>query len=251
MASSAIPQGHPQLVAHRGYTYCYPENSLLAIQAAVEAGAKFVEFDVLLSSDKVPVLFHDRDCQRMCGIEGAIHDYSFTELKSFSVSEPENFGTRFVENRITSLVELVKYITSVPQVTAFVELKRQALIEHGIDIVLEKVLSILAPIKNQAVIISYSIESLLATQSCSDYPLGAVFDHWSERNNDLIQKLNPKYMFTDILDLPEEGKLECPGSQLAVYDCVDPVLADRVYQRGVDLVETFQIAEMLAAFNDK
>ena len=58
-------------------------------------------------------------------------------------------------------------------------------------------------------------------------------------------------MFTDINDLPEDGKLEYIGGQLAVYECVDPKWADRVYQQGVDFVETFQIAEMLAAFNDE
>jgi len=237
------------LVAHRGYTFRYPENTLLAIQAAVDEGARYVEFDVLLSSDEVPVLFHDRDCQRMCAVEGAIHDYTFAELKKFSVSEPENFGAQYVDNRISSLVELVNYITSVPQVTVFVELKRQALEKFGINTVLEKVLPLLEPIKSQVVIISYSIESLLATQMVSDFPVGAVFDYWSERNNDLIQKLKPDYMFTDIHDLPDDEKLACPGSLLAVYDCVDPKWADSVHQRGVDLVETFQIAEMLAAFS--
>ncbi len=239
---------HPQLVAHRGYTHRYPENTLIAIQAAVEAGAKFVEFDVLLSSDKVPVLFHDRDCQRLCGVDGAIHDYTFSELKTFSVSEAETFGSQFEDNRMTNLAELVNYISTVPQVTVFVELKRQAMEEHGIDTLLEKVLPLLEPIKGQSVIISYSIESLLATQACSEFPVGAVFDFWSERNNDLIQKLKPQYRFTDIHDLPDEGKLDCPGCQLAVYECVDPKWADNVYKQGVDLVETFQIAEMLAAF---
>ena len=47
----------PKLVAHRGYAHAYPENTLLAIQQAVEAGAKYIEFDVLLSADQLPVLF--------------------------------------------------------------------------------------------------------------------------------------------------------------------------------------------------
>ncbi len=240
---------HPQLVAHRGYAFRYPENTLLAIQAAVEAGAKFIEFDVLLSSDRVPVLFHDRDCKRICGIEGAVHDYTLAELKTFSVADRENFGDQFVQNRITSLAELVNYIKTVPQLTVFVELKRQALEAFGIDTMLAEVLPLLAPIKKQTVIISYSIESLLSVQSNSDFPVGAVFDYWAERENDLIQKLKPDYMFTDINDLPKAGKLECNGSRLAVYECVDPHWADRVYQQGVEFVETFQISEMLAAFN--
>ncbi len=251
MTSSSEIQTHPQFVAHRGYAFRYPENTLLAVQAAVKAGAKYIEIDVLLSSDLVPVLFHDRDCQRMCGVEGAVHDFTFKKLKTFSVSEPEKFGAQYEGNRVTSLVELVNYIETLPQVTLFVELKRQAMQEYGIDTMLEKVLPVLESIKNQAVIISYSIESLIATQSNSHFPVGAVFDFWTERNNDLIQQLNPEYMFTDINDLPDDGALVCPGSQLAVYECIDPQWASNVHQRGVDLVETFQIAEMLAAFNDE
>ena len=50
----------PELVAHRGYALHYPENTLIGIEAAIRAGARYVEVDVQLSADKVPVLFHDR-----------------------------------------------------------------------------------------------------------------------------------------------------------------------------------------------
>ena len=50
---------NPQLVAHRGYSSQYPENTLLAIEQAFIAGACFVECDVQLTQDGVPVLLHD------------------------------------------------------------------------------------------------------------------------------------------------------------------------------------------------
>ena len=246
-----MPDRHPQLVAHRGYAFRYPENTLLAIEAAVEVGARFVEFDVLLSSDKVPVLFHDRDCLRMCGQPGAVHEYSLAELETFSVSEKGKFGDSYADNRITRLQALVDYIKSVPQVTVFVELKRQALQELGINTVLNAVLPMLAVIQSQVVIISYSIETLVEIRAQSSFPVAAVFDYWDERNDPLIKQLQPEYMFTDIHELPDAGDLSCRGSKLAVYECVDPEWADKVHQRGVDLVETFQIVEMLVAFDDK
>ena len=248
-----MPLSIPQLVAHRGYPHRYPENTLLAIQAAVEAGARFVEFDVLLSSDQVPVLFHDRDLQRMCGVPGTIHEHTLSQLQAFNVSEPETFGDRFATNSITTLEELVSYLATVPAVTAFVELKRQGLEAHGIDSFLDKVLPLLEPIDEQAVVISYSFEALLATQQRSNYPLAAVFDYWQERKDPRIQQLRPDYLFTDINELPATGTLTCPGDadcRLAVYECVDPVKAIDVHQRGVDLIETFQIKEMLQALNN-
>ena len=44
----------PQLIAHRGYSECYPENTLVGLEAALSAGANCVEFDVQFSSDGVP-----------------------------------------------------------------------------------------------------------------------------------------------------------------------------------------------------
>ena len=237
----------PRLIAHRGAALHYPENTLLAIQAAVEAGAHYLEFDVLLSADRVPVLFHDRDCVRMCNQPKAIHEYSYQKLSTFSVSEFDKFGYKYVANRMTSLQEAVTYLADFPYVRSFVELKRQALQHFGIKTVLDKVLPIVSTISEQVVIISYSLESLLATRERCSLPIGAVFDRWSERKHPLITKLRPEYLFTDINELPRFGQLSCPQCELVVYECTDPVKAIKVHQRGVDLVETFAIAEMQQA----
>jgi glycerophosphoryl diester phosphodiesterase len=238
----------PRLVAHRGYALNYPENTLLSLAAAVEAGAHYLEFDVLLSADKVPVLFHDRDLQRMCGQSGAIHDYSLAKLQTFPVSEFEKFGYRFVANRITTLQQAVEFLSQHPAVFAFIEIKRQSLQIFGIDRVLGAVLPILEPIKSQAIIISYSLEALRAVRERSSFPIGAVFDQWHERKKLLIRTLNPEYLFTDIDQLPRFGKLSHKQCQLVVYECTDPQKAIHVHRRGVDFVETFAIAEMLESF---
>lgn len=240
----------PKLVAHRGYAYRYPENTLLAVQAAVEAGARYIEFDVLMSADQIPVLFHDRDLQRMCGVSGAVHDMTLAQLKKLSVSERQTFTDKFADNRITTLEEIVAYLLTVPDVIAFVELKRQALDAHGIDLFLDQTLPLLGPVARRVIVISYSIEVLLAIQERSDYPVAAVFDQWEQRNDPLIKQLAPQYMFTDIDNLPATGSLAIPGCILAVYECVDPTRAMAVAQRGVELVETFQFAEMLRALNE-
>ena len=235
---------HPRLIAHRGYAARYPENTQLAIAAAVEAGAHYIEFDVLLSKDKVPVLFHDRDLQRMCGQPGAVHDYTLAELRRFSVSQFDDFGYRFAGNPITTLQDAVGYLSLHPVVFAFVELKRQSLEVFGIEIVLDKVLRVIETIREQVTVISYSLESLVATRERSALPIGAVFDDWRARRQPIIDKLRPEYLFTDIEQLPRFGKLKCAHCQIAVYECVDPARAMHVHKRGVHFVETFAFAEM-------
>jgi glycerophosphoryl diester phosphodiesterase len=186
----------------------------------------------------------------MCRVSGAIHEHTLAQLKNFPVYDPDKFGNQFIQNSITTLDEVITYLKSVPDVVAFVELKRQGLDAHGIDIFLENILPKLKSIHAQVVIISYSIESLLATRRQSAYTVAAVFDDWSEMESPLITQLQPEYMFTDINLLPRSGNLDCPGCTLAVYECVDPQLAITVHQRGVDMVETFQIKEMLDAFQE-
>lgn len=78
-----------RLVAHRGlHDDEKPENSLPAFAAAVEAGYG-IELDVQLSSDGVPVVFHDDRLKRMCGVEGRVCDYTAAELGGMALAGHE------------------------------------------------------------------------------------------------------------------------------------------------------------------
>ena len=73
--------------AHRGYhdgNVAVPENSLASFQAAIDAGYG-IELDVQLSADKVPMVFHDADLDRICGVEGKIWDYTCEELQQMKL----------------------------------------------------------------------------------------------------------------------------------------------------------------------
>src|SRR3990170_526721 len=96
----------PQLVGPRGYPRHYPENTLIGIEAAVAAGARYIEVDVQVSRDRVPVLFHDRNLKRLCGVDGKVHDLRYEELWHLRVAERERFGERFKDVHITRLAEL-------------------------------------------------------------------------------------------------------------------------------------------------
>jgi glycerophosphoryl diester phosphodiesterase len=75
----------PAIVAHRGASSTYPENTLPAFEAAIELGAPFVEFDVRLSSDGVPVVIHDATLERTTVGTGPVHERSVAELGRLSV----------------------------------------------------------------------------------------------------------------------------------------------------------------------
>ena len=70
----------PRLVAHRGYALRYPENTLPSLRVAIEAGARYIEFDVQMTADGVPVLLHDADLWRTGRLEKKIHDMSIDQV---------------------------------------------------------------------------------------------------------------------------------------------------------------------------
>lgn len=244
------------LVAHRGYTQCFPENSMLAIQAALDVGARYIEIDIQLSSDTQPMIFHDRDLSRLCEQANAIHDYTFDELKSFSNFSPDRFKNKYKNEKIASLNEVVDLFKLHPNTTLFVELKRNSLQQHGIDTMLETVLSCLAPIIDQCVIISFSLEALRNLRKSSSIPIGAVIDEWNDAitiHADIMQELNPEYFFCDIDSLPPSPHdlVKIQNCKIVTYECTDINVALKALERGVDLIETFDIKNMKDQMNTR
>ncbi len=62
--SCSEPDPSPTIIAHRGASEIAPENTLAAIQAAIEAKTDWIEFDVRAISDGQLYLFHDEDLKR-------------------------------------------------------------------------------------------------------------------------------------------------------------------------------------------
>lgn len=237
----------PELIAHRGYTLHYPENTLIGVEAAIRAGARFIEIDVQLSADKVPVLFHDRDLNRLCRTPGAIHEFTRAQLRDFHVSEFDRFGYKFAQIPIATLAELGALLARHSQVTAFIEIKRIAIEHYGVATVLDRVLRSLAPVMPQCVLISYNIPVLAAARGQGHYRVGAILEKWHHRNNAEVVAIHPDFLFCDADDLPRFGNLGSTGVNVAVYEITDPPLAVKLAGRGVGFIETFAVGEMLQA----
>lgn len=89
-----------------------PENSIAAFKKAVEAGYG-IEFDVQLTKDRIPVVFHDETLKRVCGVEGKVRDYTYKELQKFRL--------RNTDERIPFLGEVLKVVDG--KVPLIIEIK--------------------------------------------------------------------------------------------------------------------------------
>ena len=110
-----IKDGHwliTRASAHRGFHgNGIPENSKGAFEKAIELGYP-IETDVQLTSDLVPVCFHDDTLNRMTGKDGRIWDISYEEVKKLTLADSneqimtfEEFLT-LVDGRVPLLVEI-------------------------------------------------------------------------------------------------------------------------------------------------
>ncbi len=237
----------PQLVGHRGYPRHYPENTLIGIEAAVAAGARFIEVDVQISRDRVPVLFHDDNLRRLCDADGKIHDYPYDELWTFRVAERKKFGDRFNDVHVTRLAELGHFLQRHPDVTAFIELKTSSLERFGVETMLNLVRRALKPVLRQCVLISYALEALLTARRDGWRRIGVVIDRWDEQRQEIIAAIQPQFLFCDVDGLPRHGELRAPGMKLVIFEVAEPRTALDLAARGVDFIETFAVGEMLQA----
>ncbi|MFT4246078.1 MAG: glycerophosphodiester phosphodiesterase family protein [Micrococcaceae bacterium] len=84
-----LDKSAPKIIAHRGASYEYPEQTKAAYLAGIAKGADALECDVRLTKDKQLVCVHDNELKRVTGLTGNISDYTVAELKEFDFSKHE------------------------------------------------------------------------------------------------------------------------------------------------------------------
>lgn len=76
-----------QIMAHRGCSGHYPENTMLAFQKAVEAGCDGIELDVHETADGALVIIHDETLDRTTDGTGPVIGYTLEQLQRFHASK--------------------------------------------------------------------------------------------------------------------------------------------------------------------
>lgn len=235
------------LVAHRGYPLRFPDNSLIGIRAALEAGAKYLEIDVQLSTSDTVWLFHDDSLKRVCGREGKLIELDDQGIQQLRASETERFGDEFSQEPIARLSEVVALLQEHPEVFTFVEIKPCTVERTGAAQVVAKVAAELASIAERISIISFSVECLREVAASTSLAHGIILESWEQLETD-AQEFENSHIFINYKKLPWDGSIDV-GTKLAVYEVVDPPLARKLGARGAHFVETFAFPELRDALD--
>ena len=236
--------GRISLVAHRGQPLSFPENSLEGFRHCLDAGAGYLETDVHITADGIPVLSHDANLLKLTDRQLIVADHPYDAFADLPAGYPQRFGDRFAHCRIATLAQFADLLRDWPDVTCFIELKGSALSCFGtraVDLTIEA----LAPIIDQCVLISFEYEALAHAQQNHALPIGWVLPAWSEQNRARAQALSPDYLFVDDDICPREQAAIWRGDWTwGAYTINDANLLEHYAGIGIELLETNRYSEL-------
>ena len=238
-----------KLVAHRGDPFHFPENTLIGMNSAAQAGAVWGEIDVQYTADFTPVLYHDGDLKRVSGDPREISSTTWQELKQLSANHSERFGTKFDSTTVSKFTELLKTLADWPKLRIFVELKTTSINHFGVDRVVGDIVKKIsdANCRNQvAAIISKHDVATEAVRALSDIPIGWVVPDFSEANQRRAAQLNFDYLFIRDKRLDDwQHGLPRQSERRVVYTINDMETAKHLLDAGADMIETDLVAELM------
>jgi glycerophosphoryl diester phosphodiesterase len=241
----------PSIIAHRGNAAEFPENTLQGLESAVSLGVRHVEFDVQLTADMVPVLFHDSDLARVAGRPECVHDISWSALSEMPVGEVERLGHAHAFTCPPSLAQAVDTIASWDGVTAFVEVKRSSLRRFGREIVLRRMAQVLQPVLDRCVLISFDLPSVKILRLMTGARIGWVLSQYDAAAQQQAAELAPQFLFANLERLPAEPEPLWAGPwDWALYEVRDLKTARACQERGAKYVETMAVRSLRAAYDE-
>ena len=241
-----------KLIAHRGDMHRHPENTLPALQSAINAGAYCVEFDIQFSSDRVPILFHDFTLQRVTDKRGTVIDYSANELVQIHANPPFHPALAPIPATIPTLSETIELLNATPQVNVFVELKRHSINHFGIEVCIDRLVHTLTAANFPWTLISFREDALSCAKQRYDVPIGWILRQYSDHSRRIAKELCPGFIFCKVQRLPINREPLWTGPwHWVTYDITDAKHALELLHQGIDLVETSCVSEMLSTIQFK
>lgn len=95
-----------EVIAHRGDSKEAPENTIAAIESAIDSMADWIEIDVQQTKDGTIVVLHDSNLKRVAGVNKNIWQVTYDEIKHLDVGSW--FDPIYAEEKIPTLDEVLK-----------------------------------------------------------------------------------------------------------------------------------------------
>lgn len=227
----------PPVIAHRGGGVHAPENTLAAIGLAHEQGVGWVEVDVKLTLDGIPILMHDDTLDRTTDATGFVADAPWKLVQQLDGGSW--FDSHFAGERVPRLTDALQRVLEYGM-NAFVELKPCPRRAQATTMVTLIEMSRIWPEGDKfPVISSFDLDSLVvARQLLPHWPRALFLDEWREDWKALLDKTQSG-LITLRDDLLTRERVEIimeKKKTLLAYTIDDPVRARELLAWGVSAV---------------
>lgn len=216
----------PPVIGHRGACAHAPENTLASFAKAADLGCRMVEFDVKLSKDGVPIVFHDDTLERRTDGRGPVAAQTLAELKRLDAGAGE---------RIPTLDEVLALCLA-RGMAVNIELKPDAGAERATAIIALESAGRLWPSDRAAPLVSsFSRAALAAAAEISPWPRGLLVDRVPTGWRRLAESVGCVALHAHHrwLSAGRAAEIRHAGFALLAYTVNTPGRAQALWSRGV------------------
>jgi len=232
------------LVGYRGNSAEFPENTLPALRSAIALGVRFIELDVHLSADGVPMVCNEHQLARVTGADAETDDLSGAQMQALDVSQTNIFGDKFLGTLIPTLTTALRLLEGRPEITVFVVLGRASVARFGHDQVISQVIRAMRPFRSRCVLVSKDLATVHRARTRADYPVGWILNSYDSHTQLKIEAFKPEYIFCDLELLPVGKPLWRGPWRWAISHVSDLNTALELANRGADFVVTRNVRSL-------
>jgi glycerophosphoryl diester phosphodiesterase len=250
--AAAAPLTLPQVIGHRGAAAAAPENTLAGIRAAKELGAAWIEFDVKLTKDGHPILFHDDRLDRTTDGRGPVAAATLAEIRRLDAGSW--FAPAFHGEPVPTFAEALALCSELG-LGINVEIKPCRTREAATAAATMATLDRLWPQGLPAPLISsFAPEALRVAHALApDLPRGHLAGRLPRSWRALMARDDCTTLHLDHRRLSERqcGAIVAAGVPLLLYTVNDGEQARRLLAKGVTAVFTDHVDRVLAALGPR
>lgn len=230
-------QFKPPVIGHRGACAYAPENTMASFIKAAQLTIKWVEFDVMPTSDGVPIIFHDETLNRTTDGRGLVSDFPYTYLRSLDAGKW--FNPIYSGEHIPTLATVLEFLQEM-KMSANIEIKASPALEASlISRVIKDMQPLLAKANDSFLFSSFSFSALeLLRKTAPECQLGMLLHEYEPRWKVLCQELNcvSVHVNNEIITEKTAHEIKSMGKKLLIYTVNDPLRSNDLYSWGVDAV---------------
>lgn len=239
-----------QVIGHRGAAAYAPENTIASFEQAKRMGCRWVEFDVMLSSDNEPYVFHDHHLHRTTNGRGKFSEKSSDYLQSLDAGI--RFSKRFRGEKIPHFDDVLNWLIHA-DMHANIEIKATVENLEKTSMIIVNRIKQLWPIeKTLPIISSFQHDALkLCHNVAPEFPLGILLDKWQDDWLMLARSMNcfSIHISQAIATAKRIIEIKSQGYNVYVYTVNSKRRATHLFGLGVDGVFSDRPDLMFRQFN--